>query len=143
MDEVALIPEPDQPQDLVPVEREKMVTKPRIEIDLAEVERLASLGLSQVEIALNLGISPTTFQARKRESEEFADAVTRGRAAGTNKAAGILNDIMNTADAKTKLDAAKFFLARRSQWSETVQNEVSGPGGGAIQITISKDDAAL
>jgi predicted DNA-binding protein (UPF0251 family) len=52
-----------------------MQTKPKIQIDLAEVERLASLGLSQEQIADSLGISNTTFYARKRESEEFAQAV--------------------------------------------------------------------
>ena len=124
---------------------QKKRTKPRIDIDLAEVERLAGQGLNQIEIAHNLGIHESTLQHRIAENPEFPAAIARGRSKGIALATGVLHEILQCTDTRAKLDAAKFFLARRAQWSETVQNEVSGPNGGALEIsiTISKDDEKL
>jgi hypothetical protein len=55
--------------------------RPKIELDLAEVERLAGLGLTQAEIAFSLGISEDTITRRKGDSADFADAIKRGRTA--------------------------------------------------------------
>lgn len=123
--------------------REKIVTKPRIEIDLAEVEDLASKGLSQAEIALNLGICEKTLYNRKAEDTEFTQAIARGRAKGTQKAADVLNKILGSQDQRVALDAAKFFLARRANWAETQKSEITGEGGGPVMLQIAKDDAAL
>lgn len=54
-----------------------MITKPKIQIDLAEVERLASEGKTQAQIAACLGISETTFYGRKRENADFEEAIKR------------------------------------------------------------------
>lgn len=52
----------------------------KIEIDIAEVERLAGLGLTQEEIALSLGISERTLYENKAKSAEFAEAIKSGKA---------------------------------------------------------------
>ena len=50
-----------------------------IQIDLAEVERLAGLGLSQGEICDCLGISERTLYTRKAQNAEVAEAIKRGK----------------------------------------------------------------
>lgn len=51
----------------------------KIEIDTAEVARLAGLGLTQREICASLGISQDTLTRRKVDSADFADAMERGK----------------------------------------------------------------
>ena len=54
----------------------------RIEFDLEEVERLASMGLSEAQIGDALRVSVSTLGRRKQDSEGFAEALRRGRARG-------------------------------------------------------------
>jgi hypothetical protein len=51
-----------------------------LQLDLAEVERLAGLGLTDGEISTSLGIHVATMTRRKRDSEEFREAMRRGKA---------------------------------------------------------------
>ena len=51
----------------------------KIPLDLKEVERLASIGCTEEQIARSLGVSRTTIQRRKRESESFEAAYRNGR----------------------------------------------------------------
>ena len=51
----------------------------KIPLDLKEVERLASIGCTEEQIAQSLGVSRTTIQRRKRESESFEAAYKNGR----------------------------------------------------------------
>lgn len=53
---------------------------------LRQTEELAGYGLSAAQIAAVLGISETTFHARKQDSAAFSEALERGKA----KAAGIV-----------------------------------------------------
>jgi DNA invertase Pin-like site-specific DNA recombinase len=53
-----------------------------IDIDIEKVERLAGQGLTYDEIALSLGINRSTLYERKRQNQEFSDAIKRGRARG-------------------------------------------------------------
>lgn len=59
-----------------------MITKPKIEIDLAKVEALASKLLTKEQIAISLGISVDTLYSRQRESQDFQDAIKKGRERG-------------------------------------------------------------
>ena len=59
-----------------------MKTKPKIEIDLAKVEALASKLLSKEQIAISLGISNATLYNRQLENVEFLEAIKRGRQKG-------------------------------------------------------------
>ena len=45
-----------------------MITKPKIHIDLKQVESLAANGLTHEQIAAALGISESTLTKRKKES---------------------------------------------------------------------------
>ncbi len=56
--------------------------RPRTEIDLVQVERLATIQCTDVEIAAVLGISSKTIQRRKEDDPAFLQALTDGRARG-------------------------------------------------------------
>lgn len=106
-----------------------MKTKPKIEVDPKEVERVAEFCDTDEEIAYALGISPTTFYARKRESEEFADAIKRGKANVKKKVVGaLMNKIMNGDTTAT------IFFLKTHGWKETSQLELSGRNGNAIEV---------
>ena len=71
-----------------------MKTKPKIEIDLAKVEELASKLLTKEQIAISLGISVDTLYSRQRESQDFQDAIKRGREKGV---AAVAEKLVNSA----------------------------------------------
>jgi hypothetical protein len=52
----------------------------KIDIDIKEIERLAGLGLTEEEIALNLGVSVDTLGRRKKDTADFAESIARGKA---------------------------------------------------------------
>ncbi len=92
----------------------KSKTKPRIEIDLDRVTELASRGLSHEQIAAALGISRTTLQARKRESEQFAQAIEKGQAQGIEQ---VSNALFQNAMGGN-VTAQIFFLKARAKWRD-------------------------
>ena len=71
-----------------------MKTKPKIKIDLAKVEALASRLLSKEQIAISLGIGTTTLYSRQKENVEFEEAIKRGRERGV---ASIANKLVESA----------------------------------------------
>lgn len=94
------------------------------QFDLAKVERLAGLGLSQEKIALALGCSVSTVESRLAKCADFKDAYTRGRASREVLVADKLADRCNDGD----VSAIKFYLQCVAGWREkqdiTVQAEV-------------------
>ena len=90
------------------------MSRPLIPIDAAEVERLASCGLTDVQIAAALSIHPETLRRRKRDAIEFADALTRGRARGAGAVASALYEKAIAGDLKAQM----FFLKTRAGWTE-------------------------
>ena len=90
------------------------MARPRIPIDTAEVERLASCGLTDVQICAALSVHPETLRRRKRDSVEFLDALTRGRARGTAAVASALYEKAIMGDFKAQM----FFLKTRAGWTE-------------------------
>lgn len=99
-----------------------MKTKPKIEIDLTEVERLASLGLTQEQIAAALGICEKTLRNRKKENTDFTDAIKSGQAKGIGAVANVLYEKAMGGDVASLI----FYLKARGGWKETVRNENVG-----------------
>lgn len=101
-----------------------MKTKPKIEIDLAKVEALASRLLSKEQIAISLGIGTTTLYARQKENVEFEEAIKRGREKGV---ATIANKLVESAiDGNT---TAQIFILKThggQEWKDKQDINLSG-----------------
>lgn len=117
----------------------KKRTKPKIEIDLKQVEALAANGLTQQQIADSLGISVDTLYSRKRENKDFQEAIKRGKAKGiaivTNKLMGKIKNGNTT--------AIIFFLKSQAGWKESQITEHTGLDGNPIEIrTLNREEYA-
>ena len=110
-----------------------MITKPKIHIDLKQVESLAANGLTQEQIASALGISETTLHQRKRDSADFAAAIKRGKAKGI---ALVTNKLMESIKGGN-MTGMIFFLKTQAGWKETNVQEHTGANGGAIQVNTT------
>ena len=95
--------------------------KPRITIDIDEVERLAGQGLTQAEICLCLGVSERTLYNRKRESAEFAEAMKRGKARAGSEVANKLYEMAKAGD----LGAIVWWEKTRRGLSDRIQQHVT------------------
>lgn len=107
----------------------KKRTKPKIEIDLAKVEVMAANGLTQQQIADSLGISVSTLYGRKRESEEFEEAIKRGKAKGV---AVVTNELMKQVK-RGNVTAMIFFLKARAGWKEKNEVDLTNSDGSFAQ----------
>ena len=96
-----------------------MKTKPRIEIDLAKVEQYAQVCDNEEEIALALGVSYSTLQNRKREFEEFANAIKRGKASANIFVGGRLMNLVKDGNPAATI----FWMKSRCGWKETQRIE--------------------
>ncbi len=110
-----------------------MITKPKIQIDLAKVESLAANGLTQEQIAAALGISESTLHKRKQENTEFTAAIKRGKAKGI---ALVTNKLMESIKGGN-MTGMIFFLKTQAGWKETNVQEHTGANGEAIQHAVS------
>lgn len=101
-----------------------MKTKPKIEINLAKVEALASRLLTKEQIAISLGISVDTLYSRQRENQDFQDAIKRGREKGV---ATIANKLVESAiDGNT---TAQIFILKThggQEWKDKQDINLSG-----------------
>jgi len=111
-----------------------MITKPKIQIDLKQVESLAANGLTQEQIACALGISESTLTKRKKENTDFADAIKRGKAKGI---ALVTNKLMESIKGGN-MTAMIFFLKTQAGWKETNVQEHTGKDGTALIPTAKQ-----
>ncbi len=109
-----------------------MITKPKIQIDLKQVESLAANGLTDEQIASALGISRTTLANRKRENEQFVQAIKRGKAKGI---ALVTNKLMESIKGGN-MTGMIFFLKTQAGWKETNVQEHTGANGTALQPPV-------
>ena len=109
-----------------------MITKPKIQIDLKQVESLAANGLTQEQIAAALGISESTLHKRKKENTEFTAAIKRGKAKGI---ALVTNKLMESIKGGN-MTAMIFFLKTQAGWKETNIQEHTGANATALQPPV-------
>ena len=83
----------------------------KIEFNLSDVETLASKGLTEKQVATELGVSRSTIQRRKRESESFEAAFRKGQTAGISKVKNRLFEVATDKD-KPNVLAMKTYLER-------------------------------
>ena len=99
----------------------KKVGRKRIELDLEQVENLASRGLGTTQIARALGVSWNTIDRNRKRLGEFEEALKRGKARGL---AQVTNALFESATEKNSVVAQIFYLKNQdpSIWKDRVEN---------------------
>ena len=99
----------------------KKAGRKRIEIDLEQVEKLASRGLGTTQIARALGVSWDTIDRYRKRSAEFEDRLKRGKAKGL---AQVTNALFESATEKNSVVAQIFYLKNQDPkiWKDRVEN---------------------
>jgi len=90
---------------------------------LKKVEQMASDGMYEKDIAACIGISVSTYMAKKHEFPELAEAVKRGNSKGVQFATECLRVLM-----PDNLTAIIFYLKCKAGWKDDGTNV--GAGGG-------------
>ncbi len=101
------------------------------EIDLAQLEHLAKIGLTEEQIAASLGIARSTLERRKKDDETFRTTLKEGKAAGIR---AVTNALFKGAVEDEKPASQIFFLKARAGWSDRVEVEHSGAVGVDVQL---------
>ena len=101
----------------------------------AMVEILSAAGLTQAQIAKKMRFSVDSLM------RHYKHEVENGWATGMLDASMVVFSEMRSKDSEKRLDAAKFFLSRRSRglWSDVKQHEVTGINGAQIQVSVDLD----
>ena len=98
----------------------KKVGRKRINIDLEQVENLASRGLGTTQIARALGVSWSTIDRNRKRSAEFEETIKRGKAKGL---AQVTNSLFTSAT-DGNVTAQIFYLKNQDAktWKDRVEN---------------------
>ena len=98
----------------------KKVGRKRINLDLEQVENLASRGLGTTQIARALGVSWDTIDRNRKRSADFEDALKRGQAKGL---AQVTNSLFTSAT-DGNVTAQIFYLKNQDPktWKDRVEN---------------------
>ena len=99
----------------------KKAGRKRIEIDLEQVENLASRGLGNSQIARALGVSWNTIDRNRKRSEDFEESIKKGKARGL---AQVTNALFESATEKNSVVAQIFYLKNQDPkiWKDRVEN---------------------
>ena len=98
----------------------KLVRRPRVEINAAQVELLASRGLTQAQICDALGFCHQTLITRKKDDLELVEAIKRGKAKGIQ---AVTNALFKEA-MKGNVAAAIFWLKNNAGWRDKIDIEM-------------------
>lgn len=110
------------------------MARPKVKIDVGELERLATLQCTEDEIALYLGISVRTLQ-RRLQIAKFNDVVASARAKGRISVRRHLFRLAAAGNIAAVIFLAKNLLGYR----DVVNTEHTGLAGGPIQIATKPD----
>jgi hypothetical protein len=99
----------------------------------ALVESASAFGITQAEIADQLKIDEKTLR------KHFRDELSGGKFKVDMTAGKTLVELMKSRDERVRLEATKYYTARRG-WKETNVNEQVGKDGGRIE---TKDVSAI
>ena len=102
-------------------------------IDLAEVEKLAALGLTDEEISSWLNICRATLSNYKKDEKQFLDTIKRGKEKAD---ANVVRSLYKRATEGNDTTAMIFWLKNRraKDWRE--KQEIEHSGG----VTVIQDD---
>jgi hypothetical protein len=107
------------------------MARPKVKIDLGELEKLCVLQCTDDEIAGFLGVSTRTIE-RRRKARRFREVMERGKAKGR---ISVRRHLFQLADQKA---AAAIFLAKNLLgFKDVIANEHSGPEGAPIPVSLA------
>jgi hypothetical protein len=93
----------------------------------ALVESAAAFGVTQADIAEQLGIQEKTLR------KHFRRELNGGKFKADMLAGKTVAELLKDKDARVRLEAAKWYTARRMGWKETNVSENVGKDGGPIE----------
>jgi hypothetical protein len=93
-----------------------------------QVMDLISLGLTQAQISMGMGISDVTLRKHYRHELNVGEVEMLANVSRN------LHNIALDRDDPRSATAAIFIMKTRAGWRETSRTEVTGPGGGSIKL---------
>lgn len=100
-----------------------------------QVSLCMSMGLTQQQIGLILGITDDTIRKHYRKELEV------GKQSMSMNVANNLYNIATDPDHKNAATAAIFWMKAQGGWHETVRTELTGADGGALKVESSPIDS--
>jgi transcriptional regulator with XRE-family HTH domain len=113
----------------------------KIEIDYEKLYQLASIGLSEAQIATSMGISESTIARRKRDDDRFDSTLKAGKQAGITE---VTNSLFQSATGeKPNTSAQIFFLKNRAGWRDRTEVDANLNGSVVVEHDIEQALKAL
>lgn len=100
-------------------------------IDPAQVEKLASQGLTKAQIASIIGLSESHWYAREAKAPEITEAYKRGKSRGVL----LISNALFEAARSGNITAQIFYLKSRGGWRENIRLEHAGVDDAPIKIS--------
>ena len=107
------------------------MARPRVKIDLTELEKLYGMQCTDEEVAAFLGISTRTL-ARRKQVKKNAEVIDRAKAKGR---VSVRRFLFRQA-ANGNIAAAIFLAKNVLGYKDVVSNEHSGPEGGPVPLSV-------
>ena len=112
--------------------------RPKVKIDLVELEKLCGMQCTDEEVAAFFGVSTRTIE-RRRRVERFVEVMERAKAKGRVSVRRNLFRLASGGNVAAAIFLAKNLLGYR----DVLSNEHSGPNGGPIPIDSRPDLSKL
>jgi hypothetical protein len=110
----------------------------RVEIDLAELEKLCALQATNAEIAAWFGCTERTIEKRSKEPA-IQEVMTRGRAKGRISMRRAQMKLLEAGNATMAVWMGKQYLGQR----DLTPIELTGANGSAVKFSMETIDAIL
>ena len=114
------------------------MARPKVKIDLAELEKLCGLQCTDAEIAAFFGVSTRTI-VRRRRVQKFNEIMENARAKGRVSVRRALFKLANAGNVAAAIFLSKNLLGYR----DVMNTEHTGLAGGPIQISAKPDLSQL
>ena len=112
--------------------------RPKVKIDLAELEKLCGMQATDEEVAAFFDVSTKTIE-RRRKNKRFREVMERGKAKGRVSVRRNLFRLANAGNVAASIFLSKNLLAYRDYFN----NEITGAAGGPIQVATKPDFSQL
>src|SRR5215813_13411698 len=110
------------------------MARPRVKIDLTELEKLSGMQCTDEDVAAFFGGSSRTIE-RRRQQKRFREVMERGKAKGRVSVRRALFRQANNGNIAATIFLSKNLLG----YKDYVNSELTGVAGGPIQIASKPD----